>query len=237
MAHYGGGGGGYGGYNAEKVSQIVSWFIFVIGLMETFFVTKNGKSFLAANIPYLQFDITSPAYGFVIAITMAVTLAVALGLALRTLAIIGIMFWLAVSGIVSCSDKGVRFENLGNATLTAGEKKAGSVGQTLAEARGYISKRVGKDEPKETDKAVIADNLFANIDAKWPEFAAAVKKNNVSEFLSSTGYVVKTALTAKQLEWCETTEGLNYMTKGDVKAWIQCTTGKKWVAPIADPHK
>lgn len=237
MSHYGGGhSGGYGGYNAEKVSQIVSWFIFAIGLVETFFVIKDGKSFLAANIPYLQFDITSPAYGFVIAITMAVTLAVALGLALRTLAIIGIMFWLAVSGIVSCSAKGVRFENLGNTTLTAGEKKSGKVEQTLVEARGYISKRVGKDEPKDTDKEAVQEKLFTNIDAKWPELSAAIKKNTVNEFLTDAGWAVKNNLTGKQLSWCETKEGVDFMTNGDVKAWIQCTTGKKWVAPIANPH-
>lgn len=225
MAYYGGVGGGFGGsgYNAEKVAQIISWFIFIIGLVETFFVIKDGNSFLAANIPYLKFDITSPAYGFVIAITMAVTLAVALGLALRTLAIIGIMFWLAVSGIVSCSSKGVNFKKLDDTTLEAGKKQYGSVIDDVKNAVKPLAGNRNKDEKP--------NDVFANIERADAELATAIKNNTVEVVLKSRGYTFVRNLTNEQLAWCDTDEASTALIAGHKTTWINCTTGKKWKAP------
>lgn len=229
MTHYGGHSGGFGGggYNAEKVSQIISGFLFLIGLIETFFVIRDEKSFLAANIPYLQFDITSPAYGFVIAITMAVTLAVALGLALRTIAIIGIMFWLAVSGLVTCSSKGVNFAKLDNTTLSAGDKKTGVVEQSLIDTRNAIKSKVNQDDKKPNT----TNNVFANLDKNYPDMSTAIKNGTIEKFLSDNGYTFVKNLTQPQLDWCETAEGTNALIAGDLKAWINCSTGKKYTSP------
>lgn len=227
------GGGGMSGYNAEKVAQIIAWFVFAVGMVETFFVIKDSKSFLAANIPYLQFDITSPAYGFVIAITMAVTLAVALGLGLRTIAIIGILFWLAVSGMVSCSSKGVRLTTVDQTNLAAGEKRTNGVEDTLARARENITKRVGKENPEVAEKRVETEKeLFAAIDKSHPEFSAAIKRNDGEEWLASGGYTVKRVLTKDQIAWCETEEAITAMIAGNFKAWANCATGKAWNPPI-----
>lgn len=211
-------GGSYSAFNAEKMAQFVAACIAIVGMIETFFVLKESKSFLSANIPYLQFDVTSPAYGFVIAITLAVSIAVVLGLSLRTIAITGIMFWLSISGVVSCSDKGVKLDELEPTTLLQkGNRMVNEIKDSLTDY---------------SDKSnTNTDDIYKNLKELHPSVSSFIINNDVSDLenhLKSEGLTVKFEMEQQHIEWCLRDEALKMMLDGNRTAWVNCTTKKVW---------
>lgn len=223
--------GSHSSWHAEKISQFTSAFIVLLGIVETFFVIKNGESFLSANIPYVAFDIYSPSYGFIIAITTAVALAVLLGLALRTLAIIGVLFWVSISGVVSCSSKGVHLTPLQpNNQITAAATSSGAkrIQEHLDNARSYITNRREKPLANANPDNAVAKTRISELEKTHPDFAKAIRENRAEAYLIGLGYERKQKMTSVEVDWCTTQEGDTALFAGDVRAWMNCSTRYLW---------
>ena len=116
MSYYGGGHGSF--FHSEKLASFVAFVIFVLAIVELYFIIVHKASFLASNIPYITFKVNTIIYGIVLMVALFMSLIVMIGIGLKTIAVISIIALVAFSGVVYMSGEEVELTPLRNDILS-----------------------------------------------------------------------------------------------------------------------